>query len=74
VRARKPSRQELRELGEGLLAFAEFMGYLFAFGAVVRGVFLAPSLRDGLVAGACIAVMAVRRFQRWLARNRGPVS
>lgn len=68
MRPRKPSRQELRELGEGLLVFAEFMGYLYAVGAVLRGVFLAPTLLDGLVAGTCIAVMATRRYQRWRKR------
>lgn len=68
MRARKPSRKELRELGEGLLAFAEFMGFLFTFGAMVRYVTTAPNLLSGLVAGACMLIMVIRRLDRWLNR------
>lgn len=70
MRARKPSRKELRELGEGLLAFAEFMGYLYLFGAALQAILRAPSVLDGLVVGVCITVMAVRRCQRWLNKAR----
>lgn len=74
MRARKPSREELRELGDGLLIVAEFLGYLFTFGAMVRYVATAPNVLGGLIAGACMVTMVVRRFRRWLDRDQGPVN